>query len=371
MPGRAHKRPAPFQGVAIMLLWIIVGAGAAAASLALFWPLLRRSGPEAQAQDDATLIYARQLSELEEEVAAGRITRDEAESIRRETGRRMIAAAKSATNATSVNASARPLIFAASAVLTALACIFLYLHWGSPDAASQIDRDMARLEGASAEELIAILTRRMVASPQDPQGWMLLGKALAERDRYAEAAQAYARAIAATPDPDARLLGDYGEAATIAEGGTVPPEAIVAFERARAKEPMDPRPRLYLAMAQEQFGDVRGAISALEALLSDSSADAPWRPLVERQLLRMRAAQSGIETPDIQAPDVQAPDVQAMVDGLAARLQENPDDLEGWLMLIRAYDVLGDKARADAARTRASEVFADDPDALTRIAGAP
>lgn len=349
-----------------MLLWIIVGAGAVAASMALFWPLLRRSGPEAHAQDDATLIYARQLSELDEEEAQGRITREEAESIRRETGRRMIAAAKSATSASRSGSPARPLLFAAGAVLAAIASIGLYLHWGSPNTASQIDRDMARLEGASAEELIAVLTRRMVESPDDPQGWMLLGKALAERDRYAESAQAYARAIAATTDPDARLLGDYGEAATIAEGGTVPPEAIVAFERARAKEPMDPRPRLYLAMAQEQFGDVAGAISALEALLNDSSADAPWRPLVERQLLRMRAAQSGIDTPDIQAPDV-----QAMVDGLAARLNENPNDLEGWLMLIRAYEVLGDTARADAARTRASEVFADDPDALARIAGAP
>ncbi len=357
MPGGTHKGPLHRQGVAIMLLWIIVGAGALAASLALFWPLLRRGTPDALAKDDATLIYARQLAELDEEEAAGRITREEAESIRRETGRRMIAAARSQKHVDHAGPQARPLLFAACAVLAAIVSIGLYLHWGSPEAANQIDRDMARLEGASAEELIAILTRRMVESPGDAQGWKLLAKALAERDRYAEAAQAYARAIAASTDPDARLLGDYGEAATIAEGGTVPPEAIVAFERARALEPMDPRPRLYLAMAQEQFGDVSGAINALESLLDDSAEDAPWRPLVEGQLLRMRGAQSGVD----------APDIQSMVDGLAARLNENPNDLDGWLMLIRAYEVLGDTAKAQAARTRAREIFADDADALARI----
>lgn len=341
-----------------MLLWIIIIAGAVAAALTLFWPLLRRNAPHEAVKDDATLIYARQLAELDEEEASGRITKAEAESIRRETGRRMIAAAKSATHAQAGTAQPRPLLFVACAVLAAIASVGLYLHWGSPDAASQIERDMARLEGANAEELITILTRRMVESPTDPQGWKLLGKALAERERYAEAAQAYARAIAATDDPDAALLGDYGEAATIAEGGTVPPEAIVAFERARAKEPMDPRPRLYLAMAQEQFGDVAGAISALETLLSDSSADAPWRPLVERQLVRMRAAQSGVD----------APDIQAMVDGLAARLAEDPNDLDGWLMLIRAYEVLGEAEKADAARASAREAFASDAQALARLA---
>ena len=130
MPGGTHKGPLHRQGVAIMLLWIIVGAGALAASLALFWPLLRRGTPDALAKDDATLIYARQLAELDEEEAAGRITREEAESIRRETGRRMIAAARSQKHVDHAGPQARPLLFAACAVLAAIVSIGLYLHWG-------------------------------------------------------------------------------------------------------------------------------------------------------------------------------------------------------------------------------------------------
>jgi cytochrome c-type biogenesis protein CcmH len=41
--------------------------------------------------------------------------------------------------------------------------------------------------------------------------------------------------------------------------------------------------------------------------------------------------------------------VQDMVNGLAAKLQANPDDADGWIMLGRSYEVLGDSAQSAAA----------------------
>ncbi|MEQ8806379.1 MAG: c-type cytochrome biogenesis protein CcmI, partial [Rhodospirillales bacterium] len=53
------------------------------------------------------------------------------------------------------------------------------------------------------------------------------------------------------------------------------------------------------------------------------------------------------------AQDMTAEDRDAMIRGmverLADRLKENPDDLAGWRRLERAYRVLGDTAKADAA----------------------
>jgi len=48
--------------------------------------------------------------------------------------------------------------------------------------------------------------------------------------------------------------------------------------------------------------------------------------------------------------------VRSMVDRLAARLEQNPNDEEGWSRLARAYDVLGEPEKAGTARARAARL---------------
>lgn len=55
--------------------------------------------------------------------------------------------------------------------------------------------------------------------------------------------------------------------------------------------------------------------------------------------------------------------VSALLGGLEARLEENPGDAKGWLLLARSYDHLGDSARAWDAYLRARELGTTD-DAL-------
>jgi cytochrome c-type biogenesis protein CcmH len=45
--------------------------------------------------------------------------------------------------------------------------------------------------------------------------------------------------------------------------------------------------------------------------------------------------------------------IRSMVERLAARLEDQPDDREGWLRLGRAYEVLGEPDKARDARARA------------------
>ena len=68
--------------------------------------------------------------------------------------------------------------------------------------------------------------------------------------------------------------------------------------------------------------------------------------------------------------------IAAMVDQLAARLQQNPNDAQGWSMLARSYTVLGRFAEALPAYARASElqpnnaqVLADYADAVAATKG--
>lgn len=49
------------------------------------------------------------------------------------------------------------------------------------------------------------------------------------------------------------------------------------------------------------------------------------------------------------APEERAEMIEAMVEGLSARLEADPDDLQGWRMLARSYGVLGRHEEAAAA----------------------
>jgi cytochrome c-type biogenesis protein CcmH len=59
--------------------------------------------------------------------------------------------------------------------------------------------------------------------------------------------------------------------------------------------------------------------------------------------------------------------VRAMVDRLAARLQTDGSDVEGWLRLMRAHMVLGDRDKARAAAADARKALKDAPDKLRQI----
>ena len=62
--------------------------------------------------------------------------------------------------------------------------------------------------------------------------------------------------------------------------------------------------------------------------------------------------------------------IRNMVDGLADRLQETPDDFAGWLRLGRARGVLGEKTAAKAAYAKAAALRPDDIEILTAYADA-
>ena len=61
-------------------------------------------------------------------------------------------------------------------------------------------------------------------------------------------------------------------------------------------------------------------------------------------------------------------DINAMVARLAARMQQNPDDMNGWLMLARSYKMLGRYAESVEAYGKAEPVIEKDPELLASYA---
>jgi cytochrome c-type biogenesis protein CcmH len=59
--------------------------------------------------------------------------------------------------------------------------------------------------------------------------------------------------------------------------------------------------------------------------------------------------------------------IRGMVDRLATRLRQNGDDVEGWLRLVRAYMVMGERDKAANALVDAREAVANDAERLRQL----
>jgi cytochrome c-type biogenesis protein CcmH len=59
--------------------------------------------------------------------------------------------------------------------------------------------------------------------------------------------------------------------------------------------------------------------------------------------------------------------IRSMVERLAARLKQNGGDVDGWLRLVRAYMVMGDRDRAKGALTEARQAVANDTERLRQL----
>jgi cytochrome c-type biogenesis protein CcmH len=207
--------------------------------------------------------------------------------------------------------------------------------------------------------LIAALARRMPDRPGDLQGWTLLGRGYLTLGNMGQAEKAFARAIDVAKAQDGRappeLLSAYGQALSEASGG-VTKEAEAAFREAAEEDPNDLISRYFIGLAQKERGDKDGALKTWQAVLAAAPPDAQWRQGLVNEMASLTAESGG-----------GAPNPMAMVAQLASRLDANPNDLNGWMMLIRAYKVLGQADKAKEALTKARSVFANQADAQTAL----
>ena len=161
-----------------------------------------------------------------------------------------------------------------------------------------------------------------------------------------------------------------------AANGVVTADAQAAFERAVALDPNMMSARFFLGVAAEQDGRREEAAKIWRNMIAAAPAGAPWLELVRGALARVEGeiakAAAGPSTEDMEAaakltPGQQTDMIRSMVNRLAGRLKENSSDLDGWLKLVRAYTMLGERDKANAAVSDARRALAHDPDKLRRI----
>lgn len=414
-----------------MTLWIILTLMVAIAAAVLTIPLVRRHEARADARTATLAVLRDQLGDVDVQLAAGAIPPADAEGLRVEIKRRMLAAGHIPEEARAALASRTLSGMAIGlAALVALAGGALYATMGKPGlagtsvpvAAGAPPAGAAPADAQGAGEIAALvagLEKKVAANADDPEGWRMLGWSYFQMQRFDDSARAYGKAVALKPDGPG-FQSAWGEALVQAANGSVTPAAADAFAKAKAQDGADARARYFLGVKKQQDGDAKGALDDWIGLLGESATDAPWVPqlrgVIEQTALEAKidvsarlaalrppasggasvaappmpglagaaaSASSGAPAGVMPGPSAEqvagaaamtAGDRQAMirgmVDGLAKKLQANPRDESGWLRLMRARSVLGDNAAAAKARNDAIAAFAGDTATQARIRAA-
>jgi cytochrome c-type biogenesis protein CcmH len=353
----------------MMALYLISALALAAVTAAILTLSLRQRAGAAPGRQ-AAAVYRDQLKELDQDVAAGKLPEAEAQTIRAEIARRLLA--ESPQTDTAAPLQARPLLPVLLALIIPAVAVPIYLANGAP---SLPDTPLsARLnqaiENNDIAAMIAKVEEHLGKNPSDVQGWQILASVYTETGRHADAASAYETLLRLeTPTAD-RLVG-LGEVLTFANQGMVTARAAKLFDAAIALDAKHPKANYYAALAIKQEGKADEARKRFEALLKDSPSDAPWRKFVEAELTSLAKAPAltpeQMKAGEAMSGDDQQAMIRGMVDGLEAKLQENGNDVSGWLRLIRARTVLGDNGKAREALGKATGLFQNKPQELASI----
>ena len=400
-----------------MLFWIISAALALLiAALFALALLTRRAEAEHPAAYDLR-IYRDQLKEVERDLARGVINEADAERIRTEVGRRVLAADAQLAIADVSSQQPRALTIVIAATIALILTgggVAIYTQLGTPGlgdlphkARLQASQDLyssrssheaflARLPVRNAPqqeagylELVERLREAVASRPDELQGQQFLAQSEARLGNYAAARAAQSAVI--------RLKGEAVGASdfvTMAQmyiteaDGYVSPEAEAALRRALRADRADPVARYFLGQMWLQNDRPDRAFGLWSQLLNEGPEEAPWIAPI-RQSIDDIAWLAGVDytqpAPSEMATDMPGPSVQdienagemtpeerqemvqSMVQRLNDRLATEGGTPEEWARLISAYGSLGDESRARAIWLEAQQRFADTPDALETV----
>ncbi|SMX36803.1 c-type cytochrome biogenesis protein CcmI [Maliponia aquimaris] len=393
------------------LFWILTGAAAVILTAALMLALLRGRRATGPAEAYDLQVYRDQLTEIEADAARGKIPPEEAERLRLEISRRLLAADAKVRGASAGGDQPRALGYVMAALIPLVLIgggFGLYTQIGAPGYGDvPLQLRLARAEEAlksrvsqqeiearippqpatdaspEYQDLVVKLRAAVAERPDDLQGNRLLARSEAALGNFRAAYQAQQQIIRLKGDAaTAQDYTDMADMMILAAGGFVSPEAQAALEQALALDPSNGVARYYGGLMMAQVGRPDVGFRMWSQLLRDSAPQDPWVEPIVAQIedLAYLAGQQNFEMPVLgggrgpsqadvaAAADMTPEDRMQMIGGMVAQLSDRlateGGPVEDWAKLINALAVLGRKDEADAIWTEAQTVFAASDTAL-------
>ena len=186
-------------GIAVLLIGVAV--------LIVSWPILRAKKTHLIEDANTNLVILQeQLKSLELELQEGQINQEQFEYQKSEIEKRTVEEVLQAPkDSTKTQIYDKKLAFVL-VIGMPIAIIGLYFLLGNP-AALDVAKDP---QAKQVEEMVSQLENKLKKDPNNPSGWMFLGRSYAVMNRLPEARMAYQKAIALDPQ-NADLLADLAD----------------------------------------------------------------------------------------------------------------------------------------------------------------
>ena len=376
---------------------VFIGSAALLTLLVIAWlirPLLRKSTTNGISSERLNAaIHRDQLTALEADLARGVITQQDFEATRDELQLRLLDDTE--------NSDIRPIqnlhhfwsprrTAAAIGLTVPVLVIGLYMRLGTPAAIDPVASNNASEQ--QIRQMIDTLAQRLKDNPNNPKGWAMLARSYKVMGRLDEASQAFEKAgdlVNSQPD----LLVDYADLLAVKANNTIEGKPLELVNKALAIDPQHPMGLMMSGVAAYRRADFKTAIAQWEKLLAVLEPGSTDAQQVEADIADARtkaglpasvspvvlSAPAKLDTAPSEAgklPPIPAgaaagmtPEmINQMVDRLAARLKDNPDDFVGWARLARAYKVQGRSAEAEQAYSKTGKLLETDPDLMTQYA---
>lgn len=359
---------------------LFIGIAALLTLLVVAWmvrPLLRQSTQSGISSEKLNAaIHRDQLQALQADLARGAISQQDFETTRDELQLRLLedtqsVAAPSGHGKIGFWTPKRTAsVVALSLPLLALA---LYLKLGTPAAINPVEQ--ARIQGHQMQEMIDALAAKLKDNPDNPKGWVMLARSYKAMGRFEEARSAYEKAgDIVTSDPD--LLVDYADLLGALAGNQLEGKPLQLINEALRINPDHPMGLMIAGVAAYQRGDYSHAVARWEKLLLMIPPESEDAQQIQANIddARAKGGLSGDDSnklPPVPAGAAQGmtqDNVNQMVDRLAARLKDNPEDVAGWARLARAYRSQGRAKEAEAAYAKTGKLLDTDADVMTQYA---
>lgn len=272
--------------------WIIV-IGLILLALAILVPALmtKQLVVDDEHQQRNIKIARQRLAELKQQLQEGLLTQEQFDEQYTEL-QLMLNDDLQATTETKLAAKQGRWIIPMLAILLPTVSLLIYLILGDTHAQQKAELQANEVKASeNISQMVSKLEQRLAQTPDDSEGWKMLGRSYSYLQQYQKAANAYAQLYRLQPD-DTETMLQYANNLAMARNGRVAGEPATLLDKVLQREPNNPNALWLIGMAKAEEGRFVEAKQYWQKLLNLLPADSESLPQVQQMLAAVDAEQA-------------------------------------------------------------------------------